>query len=142
VGNVPMSAAIGISAVAFGLLGGPLAAALALVPAVVLVLGGPVLAFVAGTIAVLGFGETLGIAPIPAGLAVASFLLASSYEEHGSRSAGLYLATVVATAGTFVVTRTLFDGLFAAVVVVVGGLAIVAYGIHRYELLVLGLIDE
>jgi hypothetical protein len=142
VGSAPMAAAVGTTAVAFGLLGGPLAAVLTLVPAAVLVLGGPVLAFVAATIAFLGLGSAVGVAPIPAALAAAGFLLASTYDTHGPRTAGIYLASAVATVGTFVVARALLDGLLTTTAVVLGGLAFVGYGIHRYELLVMGLLDE
>lgn len=142
VGNGPAVAAVLFTAVAFGLLGTPTAAAVSVVPAAALVLGGPVVAFVAGTIALVGAGAAVGLTPIPAALVLASFLLAATYDEHGSRVSGIYLATLPTAAGTFVVARSTFDGLLAPTAIVVGALVLVGYGIHRYELLALGLIDE
>jgi hypothetical protein len=141
-GNPPTSAAIGVTAVGFALLGGPAAAALAVIPALGLVLGGPVLAFIVGIIGLLGVGDVVGLAPIPSALVLASFPLAATYESHGPRPAGIYLASVAAAVGTFVVARATLDGLLAVAAVSIGGLAFVGYGIHRYELLTLGLIDE
>lgn len=142
VGNAPVVTAVLGTAVAFGLLGTPLAAAVGVVPALVLVLAGPLLAFVAGIIALVGVGETVGLAPIPAAVVLASVLLATTYDAHGARVGGIYLATLAAAVGTFVVARSLFDGLFAPTALVIGGLGLVSYGVHRYELLALGLIDE
>lgn len=142
VGLVPTSAAIIVTAVGFGLLWGPVAVALAAIPALGLIFGGPLLAFIAGIITLLGIGEPLGLAPIPATLMVASYPLAATVEEYGARTAGIYLASVVAAVGAFVVAQVALDGLLAPTVVLVGALAVVSYGVHRYELLTLGLIDE
>ena len=141
-GNGPVVTAVLFTAVAFGLLGTPMAAAVSVVPAVTLVVAGPLLAFVAGTIALVGVSEAVGLAPIPAGLVLVSFLLAATYDEYGGRVAGIALATLGAAVGTFVVARSTFDGLLAPTALVAGALALVSYGVHRYELLALGLIDE
>lgn len=142
VGNPPTSAAIVLTALGLGLLGGPTAAALAVIPAVGLVLGGPVLAFVAGIITVIGVGDVVGLAPIPSALVLASYPLAATYDTHGARTAGIYLASVAAAFGTFVVAQATLDGILASTGIIIAGLAFVGYGIHRYELLTLGLIDE
>lgn len=140
--NGPTSAAIVLTVAGFGLLGGPAAAALAVIPAIGLILGGPVLAFVAGIITLIGVGDVVGLAPIPSALVVASFPLAATYDTHGARTAGIYLASVAAAVGAFVVARATLDGVLAPTGIIIGGLAFVGYGIHRYELLTLGLIDE
>lgn len=140
--NGPAVAAAFVTVVGFGLLGTPTAAAIALVPAVVLVLGGPLLAFMSGTIALVGVGETVGIPPVPGLLVIASFLLAATYDKHGSRPAGAYLAVVVGAVGSFVIARATLDGLAVTAALLIGGVAFVGYGIHRYELLTLGLLDE
>lgn len=142
VGNTPAVTAVLFTALAFGLLGAPTAAAVSVVPAVALVLGGPLLAFVAGILALLGVGEAVGLAPIPAALVLASFLIVATFDEHGSRAAGIYLASVAAAVGTYVLARATVHGLVATAALLIGGIAFVGYGIHRYELLTLGLLDE
>jgi len=142
IGSGPSLAAAFVTVIGFGLLGMPAAAVVGLVPVAVLVIGGPLLAFVSGIIALVGVGEVVGISPVPGVVVLASFLIATTYDEHGRRTAGIYLSAVVAAAGMFVVTQAVFDTLTATATLLIGGIVFMGYGIHRYELLTLGLLDE
>ncbi len=140
--SAPTLAAGFVTVVAFALLGGPAGAAVALVPAVALVVGGPLLAFLAGTIAVMGVYESLGMAPLPAHLVLTTFLLAALSIEYDRAVGVLYLTVVTAYVGLFFLTRSTVGGLAETAAVLVAAAALVSYVIHRYELLTLGLIDE
>jgi len=125
----------------FGVLGTPVAAAVGLVPLGVLLVGGPLLSFAGGTLAVIGVGEMVGLPSLPAVLLLASLPIASTYREFGWRVAALYLAVFAAAVGLFVASRSSVS-LTATTAIVVLALCTVSYGLHRYELLTLGLIDE
>ena len=141
-GNPPLLAAVLFTIVGFGVLGTPAAAAVGFVPMGILFVGGPLLAFVGGVIALAGVGEAVSLAPLASSLVLSSFLLAATYTEDGRRVGILHLGVITACAGLFIMSRTMFDGLGAPIAILVGVLVFVGYGIHRYELLALGLIDE
>lgn len=142
VGATPAFAAALVTVGAFGVLGGPLGVAVALVSAGALVAGGPLLAFIVGTIAVLGVGELAGLTPIPAHLVLASFLVAGLSTEHDRTVGVLSLAIVAIYAALFVTGQSSTGGLTETTAVLAGLAALGSYVIHRYELVVLGLVDE
>lgn len=142
VGATPALVAALITVAAFGVLGGPIGVTVALVPVAALVAGGPLVAFVAGTVALLGGGEMAGLAPIPAHLVLASFLVAGLYTAHDRTVGVLTLAIVAIYAALFVMGQSPMGGLTETTVVLAGLAALGSYMIHRYELVVLGLVDE
>jgi hypothetical protein len=140
--SVPVVAAAVLVLVGFGILGSPVAAAVGLVPVAILVLGGPLLSFAGGTLAVVGTAALVGLSPLPAVVLLASLPLAATHREYGWRVAALYLATIAAAVGLFVLSQSAVSSLTSATAIVVLNLCLISYGIHRYELLSLGLIDE
>lgn len=142
VGLTPTFVAALFTVAAFGVLGGPVGVAVSIVPVVALVAAGPLLAFITGTVALLGVGEIAGLAPLPAHLVVMSFLIAGLYTEHG-RSVGMLASAAVALyASLFLITQSSIGGLTQTAVVLAGLATLAGYMIHRYELVVLGLVDE
>lgn len=142
VGATPVLVAALITVTAFGVLGGPLGVAVALVPVAALVVGGPILAFCAGTVALLGGGELAGLPPIPAHLVLAGFLVAGVATEHDRSVGVLSLAIVAIYVALFVVAEGSMAGLTETTAVLAGLAALGSYVIHRYELVILGLVDE
>lgn len=142
VGATPALVAALVTGAAFGVLAGPLGVAVALVPVAALVAGGPLLAFVAGTVALLAAGEMAGLALIPAHLVLASFLVAGVSTNHDRTVGVLALAIVAIYTALFAMAQSSMGGLTepAAILAVVAALG--SYMIHRYELVVLGLVDE
>lgn len=141
-GHPPLLVAALFTIVGFGVLGTPAGAAVGVVPMGILFLGGPVLAFVGGVVALAGLGEAVSLAPLSSHLVLSSFLLAATYAESGRRIGVLHLAAIAGYVGLFIMSRSAVDGLAAPMAVLAGVLAFVGYGIHRYEILTLGLIDE
>lgn len=142
VGVTAASVAAVVTVAVFGVLGGPVGIAVGLVSAGALVAGGPLLAFIAGTVALLGVGEAAGLASLPAHLVLTGFLVADRYAKHGW-SVGLVTVAVVAVYATlFVMARSSMGRLTETTAVLVALVALVGYAIHRYELVVLGLVDE
>lgn len=142
VGATPAFVAALVTVAAFGVLGGPVGAAVALVPAVALVAGGPLLAFITGTVALIGGSEMAGIAPLPGHIVLTSFLVAGLYTEHDRTVGVLSLAIVAIYAALFVMGQSSMVGLTETTAGLAVLAAVVGYMIHRYELVVLGLVDE
>lgn len=142
VGFTPAFVAALFVVAAFGVLGGPVGAAVGLVPGMVLVASGPLLAFIAGTVVLLGVGEPAGLSVLPAHLVLTSYLVAGFYSEHGRRVGVLSAAVVAIYVGLFVTGRSSMSSLTGTTAMLTGVAALVSYVIHRYELVVLGLIDE
>lgn len=142
VGATPALVAALVTVAAFGVLGGPIGVVVALVSVVALVAGGPLVAFLAGTVALLGVGEMAGLAQIPSHLVLTSFLIAGLHTEHDRTVGVLYLAIVAIYAALFVMGQSSLGGLTETTALLAGLAAVVSYMIHRYELVVLGLVDE
>ncbi|MEF8859039.1 MAG: hypothetical protein V5A38_08945 [Halolamina sp.] len=142
VGATPAVLASLATVAVFGVLGGPVGIAIAFVPVVALVAGGPLLAFIAGTVALLGVGEIAGLPLIPAHLVLASYLVAGVFTEHDRSVGVLFLAIVAIYAALFVIGESSMGGLTETTAVLAGLTAGVSYVIHRYELVVVGLVDE
>ena len=140
--SVPLLLAAVLILAGFGMLGTPAAVAVALLPLGILVFGGPLLSFAGGTLAVVGIGDAVGLAPLPAVVLLTALPVAGTYHDSGRRIAALYLAVVAAAVGLFVMSHSSVGSLTTATAIVVLGLCTSSYGMHRYELLSLGLINE
>ena len=128
--------------VGFTVLAGAVGVAAGVVTLVGLLAGGPLLAFVAGTVALIGVSGAFGTALIPAHLLLVAVLVAAVYDEYGRETGMLALLTVAVYVALFVVAESTLGGLTETTVVLAGLALLVSYGIHRYELLTLGLLDE
>lgn len=142
IGFTPTFAAALFVVAAFGVLSGPAGAAAGLVTGLVLITSGPLLAFIAGTVALLGVGEMAGLSVLPAHLVLTSYLVAGVYSENGRRIGVLAAAVVAIYVGLFVMGQSLMSSLTQTAAVLAGLAALGSYGIHRYERVVLGLVDE
>ena len=83
-----------------------------------------------------------GLAPVPAPLVVASFLVAGMVTEHDRTVGVLSLAIVAIYTALFVIGQSSLGGLTETTAVLAGLAVLGSYMIHRYELVVLGLVDE
>lgn len=141
-GAPPVLAATLAALVGLGVLGGLSGAVTGAVAVVALVAGGPLLAFVAGTVALIGAGGAFGPALIPAHLLLVGLLVAAVYDEYDRETGLLALLVVAVYVALFVVSQSSLGGLTETTAVLAGLAVFVSYGIHRYELLTLDLIDE
>lgn len=140
--TVPLLAAILVTVLGFGVLGGAVGMAVGLLPVVVLFVGGPLLAFIAGSIGLVGTSGFFGPVLVPAHVVLMAIPVAALYDEYG-REIGLLAALSVAVyVSLFVAGRSSLGGVTEPTVLLALLAAVVSYGIHRYELLTLGLIDE
>lgn len=141
-GERPLLAALAAVVVGLSLLDGPLGAAVGLAAAATLALGGPLLAYLVGTVGLLGVGDAGGVTPVLQHALLASVLVGAVTADRGPRFGLLALLALSATVGAVVGIGAVTDGLLTMAAVVAGLLGTVSYGLHRYELLTLGLIDE
>lgn len=129
---------------AFTLVGGGVGTAAAVAVAGIAVLTNPLTAFVgAHLLLFLVAPDIAGLTFVLVEVALAPLLLASLPAEARSMQDRLLVAlSFVGLAATVVVVRDLVDARWGEVGVVVGAIALLGYGIHRYELVRLDLVSE
>lgn len=140
--ETPLLVALAVVFLGFSVYGGLSGVVVAFVLAVALVLGGPLLAYLAGTIALLGVGDAVSLGILSSHLLLATVLVGAVTVERGRRVGLLSVLAVTGYIGLFVGTSVVVDGLAATTVTIAALVSCLGYGLHRYELLTLGLIDE
>lgn len=141
-GERSLLAALAILFLGFGVAGGAYGVAIAVVAAAALTLAGPLLAYLSGSIVLFGMGDFVSFDPVVGHLLLAPLLIGAIAVEQGRRAGLISLLAVLAYIGLFVGVGTAVEGLAATTAVLASLLVGLSYGLHRYELLTLGLIDE
>lgn len=135
-------ATLAVLFVGFGLLGGLYGLAVAATAAIVLALAGPLIAYLSGTIVLLGLNGVIGLDPLVGHLLLVTLLVGAVTAQRGRRTGLLAVLVVTTYVGLFIGISTVVDSLLTTTAVLTVLAVCLSYGLHRYELLTMGLIDE